>query len=150
MGALLLLLTSCGDEETRKEAKMAKGFVLPKGDAEKGKQAFIEMQCHRCHSVAGETFPNHSEPSKVRLHLGGEVYKVKTYGQLVTSVIHPDHVVSKDYLETLEKEKREGAESPMPSVNGEMTVEQMINIVEFLNSHYVKLEPEYEMPVYGP
>ena len=35
IGALLLLLASCGDEE----AKMAKGFVLPKGDVEKGKQA---------------------------------------------------------------------------------------------------------------
>ena len=67
IGALLLLLASCGDEE----AKMAKGFVLPKGDVEKGKQAFTEMECHRCHSVAGETFPDHGEPSKVRLHLGG-------------------------------------------------------------------------------
>ena len=127
MGALFLLLTSCGDKEAKKEAKMAKGFVLPKGDTEKGKQAFIEMQCHRCHSVAGETLPEHGEPSKVRLHLGGEVRKVKTYGELVTSVIHPKHVLAKDYLETLKKEEREGAESPMSSVNSRMTVEQMIS-----------------------
>ena len=75
---------------------MAKGFVLPSGDNEKGKQAFIELKCHQCHTVAGELLPENVEPSMVKLHLGGEVYRVKTYGQLVTSVIHPNHNLSKD------------------------------------------------------
>lgn len=143
----LFLLTACGD----KEAKEAKGFVLPEGNGEKGKEAFVALNCHQCHSVAGETFPKFEGDSKVMLHLGGEVHKVKTYGELVTAVINPKHVVSKDYLETIDKEEREGTNSPMSSFNDTMTVEQMIDIVEFLHSHYVKLEPAYEgPPYYGP
>lgn len=146
LACLIFMLAACGD----KEKKMAKGFVLPPGDNEKGKQAFIELKCHQCHTVAGELMPENVEPSMVKLHLGGEVYRVKTYGQLVTSVIHPNHNLSKDYLAGMEKEEREGAQSPMPSLVDQMTVQQMIDIVSFLNSHYVKLEPEYEVPYYGP
>ncbi len=143
---LFVLLVACGG----KEKKMAKGFVLPEGDLGKGKQAFIEMNCHQCHSVAGETLPEYGSPSEVQLHLGGEVYKVKTYGQLVTSIINPQHVISKGYLETLAKEKREGAVSPMPVMNDRMTVAQLIDIVAFLNSCYIKYEPEYDGMYYGP
>ena len=42
IGLAMVLFTACGD----KEKKMARGFALPKGDAEKGKQAFIELNCH--------------------------------------------------------------------------------------------------------
>lgn len=146
IACLLLMLVACGG----KEKKMAKGFVLPAGDVEKGKQAFIELKCHQCHSVAGELLPENVEPSMVKLHLGGEVYRVKTYGQLVTSVINPNHDLSKDYLLGVDKEQRQDAQSPMPSMVEQMTVDQMINIVAFLNAHYVKLEPEYEVPYYGP
>ncbi|MGB2403037.1 MAG: c-type cytochrome [Akkermansiaceae bacterium] len=143
---LLVILVACGG----KEKKMAKGFVLPSGDNEKGKQAFIELKCHRCHTVAGELLPEIVDPEIVKLHLGGEVYRVKTYGQLVTSVIHPNHKLAKDYLAGMDEEQRETAQSPMPSMVDQMTVRQMIDIVSFLNSHYVKLEPEYEVPYYGP
>ena len=146
IACLLVMLVACGN----KEKKMAKGFVLPSGDNEKGKQAFIELKCHRCHTVAGELLPENVDPSMVKLHLGGEVYRVKTYGQLVTSVINPNHNLSKDYLAGMDKEQRQGAQSPMPSMVDQMTVQQMIDIVSFLNSHYVKLEPEYEVPYYGP
>jgi L-cysteine S-thiosulfotransferase len=146
LACLLVMVVACGG----KEKKMAKGFVLPSGDNEKGKQAFIELKCHRCHTVAGELLPENVEPSKVKLHLGGEVYRVKTYGQLVTSVIHPSHNLSKDYLAGLDEDAKENAQSPMPSMVDQMTVQQMIDIVSFLNAHYVKLEPEYEVPYYGP
>lgn len=136
IGLSLVLLTACGD----KEKKMAKGFALPKGDAEKGKQAFVELNCHSCHTVAGEVFPEVERAIKAP-NLGGEVYRVKTYGGLVTSVINPKHTISKDW---------EGTTSPMPQMNTKMTVDQMINIVEFLNARYVKLQPEYEVPYYGP
>lgn len=147
LGILTLLLSACSD----KEAKQAKGFVLPEGDSMKGKQAFVELRCHRCHSVVGETFPALDGPSEEMLRLGGEVHKVKTYGQLVTAVINPEHVVSKEYLENQPEGERESTTSPMPSFNDTMTVEQMIDIVEFLHAHYVKLEPAYEgPPYYGP
>lgn len=134
-----LFLAACGDEEK----KNAKGFVLPEGDIARGKVAFTEMKCHRCHTVAGETLPKSGEESKLSIHLGGEVRKVKTYGQLVTSIMNPQHVLSSDYLETLKGDELKGADSPMPSMNDSMTVSQMIDIVEFLHARYVKLVPEY-------
>ncbi|MGB2011502.1 MAG: c-type cytochrome [Akkermansiaceae bacterium] len=134
---LLVSLVACGGRE---EKRNARGFVLPDGDTQKGKQAFIELNCHSCHTVAGEVLPEVERGLKAP-HLGGEVYRVKTYGELVTSVINPKHVISKDW---------DGAATPMPVVNDRMTVQQMIDIVAFLNAHYVKLEPEYEVPYYGP
>jgi len=135
--SLVVLLAACGGEER----KMSRGFSLPEGDTEKGKQAFLELQCHRCHTVAGEVLPDDVPRTIKAPNLGGELYRVKSYGELVTSVINPKHVISKDW---------EGLTSPMPVVNEKMTVQQMIDIVAFLNSRYVKLEPEYEVPYYGP
>lgn len=143
---MLLLLVACGD----KEAKMAKGFALPEGDIEKGKQAFIDMKCHQCHTVSGETLPEFSPPSQLQLRLGGEVRQIKTYGQLVTSIINPQHIVSDEYREKFGLEKKKDAASPMLAVNDRMTVSQMIDIVEFLNSRYIKYEPEYVGPDVGP
>ena len=130
------MLAACGD----KEKKMARGFALPEGDADKGKQAFVQLNCHSCHTVAGEVLPDMERSIKAP-NLGGEVYRVKTYGELVTSVINPQHVISRDW---------EGQTSPMPTVNSQMTVSQMIDIVAFLSSRYVKLDPEFEVPYYGP
>jgi len=134
MSLLWLFLVACGGEEK----KNAKGFVLPEGDAARGKVAFIEMKCHRCHTVAGESLPDFGESSQLSIHLGGEVRKVKSYGHLVTSIINPQHVVSKDYLETLKGDEQDGAVTPMPKMNESMTVSQLIDIVEFLNTSYVK------------
>ena len=33
------------------------------------------------------------------IHLGGKVYRVRTYGELVTAVIHPSHDIAKGYDE---------------------------------------------------
>jgi len=143
---LLMFLVACES----KEKKMAEGFVLPKGDIAMGKVAFAEMNCHSCHSVSDEKFPELVETSNVRLHLGGEDRKVKSYGGLVTSIINPTHIVSKEYLKSFDKELRDGVETAMPSVNDQMTVEQMVNIVEFLNSKYEKFESDVKLPYLGP
>ena len=68
--------------------------------------------------------------------LGGEVLRVRTYGELVTSIIDPTHIVSERF-KTIQPEQ--GALSPMPAYNKTMTVEQMVDIVSFL-------ERQYELP----
>ena len=122
-------------------AKSAKGFRLPDGDAAKGQKAFVELQCHTCHTVAGETeLPSPSETVKAPVLLGGEVAKVKTYGELVTSIIHPSHQLSPQ----LQKEWMEQAKlSPMGSFNHLMTVEQMIDLVAYLQPKYKQIEAEF-------
>ncbi len=130
---------------------MAKGFRLPEGEAERGKAAFLEMKCHQCHTVAGVVFPNADSPSPISLELGGVVRKVKTYGELVTSIIQPQHITSPEHLAKLGKSSEPGARSPMPSFNDTMTVTQMVDIVTFLHDHYQKAPPPgVNYPYYAP
>ena len=88
-----LFLCSCSQDR-----RQAKGFVLPKGDIEKGKSEFVNLGCHQCHTVANVKLPNPPKTSEVTFALGGEVSRVKTYGELVTSIIQPQHVLEPSIL----------------------------------------------------
>ena len=90
MAAVLTVFTvvSCGG------AKSGRGFHLPDGEVEKGRTAFIQLGCNQCHTVEGVDLPAHAVPGPVQVKLGGKVYRVKTYGQLVTSIIDPAHIVA--------------------------------------------------------
>lgn len=144
LAGIFLFLNSCGDKKERLEAKKNQGFRLPGGDEERGREAFIRLNCHQCHDVEGANLPEVEEQSGVRYALGGEVVKVKSYGELVTAIIQPQHVVSPDYLATIEGAEREGFKSPMPDYNETMTVRQMTDLVVFLHAHYKKYVPAYD------
>ena len=150
--AAMLTLASCGDKEEKMERKMEKGFRLPTGDEEDGRFTFIKLKCHACHSVVGVDLPEAENQSEgVHFVLGGEVRKVKTYGELVTAIIKPQHVVSKAYLATLEEEKREKTQlTPMPNLNATMTVQELTDLVAFLHDQYQKADPQYDVTPYGP
>ena len=49
----LFALTAC-DENAMMSST---GFRLPDGDAEAGRDAFLYMQCHQCHSIKGMELP---------------------------------------------------------------------------------------------
>lgn len=125
---ILLLAWGCAPA-----SKSSRGFRLPDGDVKRGEQAFRDLKCHRCHQVAGVETP---APEGFHLTLGGETRRVKTYGELVTSIINPSHVMSPFY----QKELAAAKESPMPRFTREMSVEQMIDLVAFLQSHYRLVE----------
>jgi hypothetical protein len=120
-----------------------RGFKLPEGDISVGQQSFVELGCHQCHIVTGAELPEYGVASPLTIEIGGEVIRVKTYGELMTSIVNPQHVIAQQYLNVLDVEDRKGAKSLMPSFNERMTVDQLINIVTFLNSHYEKVNPEY-------
>lgn len=145
--AALFVTVSCSS----KQEKMGKGFQLPAGDVERGKTAFVQLGCTRCHDVSGADLAPAAGISATHFKLGGEVRKVKTYGELVTAIIQPQHVVSSEYLETLEGEKPADAVSPMPDFNDKMTVRQLTDIVTFLHEHYRQVVPEgMNTPYYAP
>lgn len=133
---LVLLATGCG--------RSAVGFRLPEGDIEKGKAAFIELKCYSCHIVDGVQLPDHVVTKHKPVAIGGPVARVKTYGELVTSIIHPSHKLSE---EAKNEWAVDGKLSPMPNFNATMTVEQMIDIVAFLQSRYTQLVELYT-PLY--
>ena len=124
----------------------APGISVPiqQGDIDRGRQAFIDHQCHQCHSVAGVRLPALAGAGPVQLQLGGEVIAVRSYGELLTSIINPNHVVSESYRQQLQLEATVPLESPMPMPHIDtMSVRQLIDLVAFLDSRYVLIE-EYD------
>ncbi|MBT8087997.1 MAG: c-type cytochrome [Gammaproteobacteria bacterium] len=123
----------------------ARGFRLPDGDAQAGREAFLYMQCHQCHTLKGETLPVVPGENPPYVELGGQVTQVKTYGQLVTSIINPSHKLATGYAKEVVSE---GGESNMYIYNQHMTVQELIDIVMFLQPYYDVVVPEFRYPVY--
>ena len=137
MVTLLALAACTGD------AKPVKGFILPQGDIAQGEQVFIDFNCHGCHTIPGMEFPETEFEPPFILEIGGEVYRVKNYGELLTAVVNPDHIISLKYRAMLEQAERDTVISPMPYYGEHMTVAQLIDLVEFLHAQYTKLQPQY-------
>lgn len=131
--ALILFLIAACDPD----AKAAKGFSLPEGDPAIGKNVFKAMQCNNCHSIEGVEQVALSEDQVISVKLGGQVTRIKTYGELVTSVINPSHRIAHIYKP--ENTDSEG-NSTMRNYNEIMTVDQLIDLVSFLQSKY-ELKP---------
>lgn len=134
----LLALTACTGD-----AKPVKGFVLPQGDIAQGEQVFLDFNCNGCHTIPGKEFPPADFEPPFILEIGGEVYRVKNYGELLTAVVNPDHIISPKYKALLAQADREVIMSPMPYYGEEMTVAELIDLVEFLHAQYTKLQPKY-------
>jgi len=134
----LLALAACTGD-----AKPVKGFVLPQGDIAQGEQVFVDFNCHGCHTIPGMEFPEADFEPPFILEIGGEVYRVKNYGELLTAVVNPDHIISRKYRTLLEQADREVIISPMPYYGESMTVAELIDLVEFLHAQYTKLQPQY-------
>lgn len=117
------------------------GFPREAGDTAAGRQAFIDHQCHRCHSVAGERFPALAGADAPILELGGETIYVKSYADLMTSIINPDHRISERYRDQMVRRGIVPVDSPMPQPHVDtMTVRQLIDLVAFLDSKYQLIE----------
>jgi sulfur-oxidizing protein SoxX len=121
--------------------KSGRGFVFPEGNVARGEKAFIAMKCYVCHRVEGvPSLPAPTaSPEKVVI-LGGKVARLRTYGDLVTAVIHPSYALSEKLTDPSIQDPKD---TPMKSFNDTMTVTQMLDIVTFLQPHYQRLEPIY-------
>ena len=120
--------------------KSARGFRLPDGDAAKGQEIFVELQCISCHRISGLELPAPNAPGPVTVILGGETQTIKTYGELVSSIINPSHKLILGYPE---EEIAPQGKSLMTIYNDRMTVQQLIDLVAFLQSKYELVIPEY-------
>lgn len=124
-------------------ARMAQqGFRLPDGDPQAGREAFLYMQCNQCHTIEGMQLPTIPDKDPPYVELGGKVTKIKTYGELLTAIIYPSHKLADGYAEELVSED---GESRMYIYNEHMTVQELIDIVMFLQQQYDVVVPE---PVY--
>ncbi len=119
------------------------GFHLPlNGDVERGKAAFVELGCNSCHKVSGVDLPGPTATPPVPVKLGGQSSRRLSDAYLVTAMLEPNYHLApgpRDAAITA------GGHSRMPSFTDKMTVRQMVDIVAFLQSHYViqRLNPNY-------
>lgn len=117
------------------------GFPVGEGDTVAGRQAFIDHRCHQCHSVADERLPPLAGADRPILELGGPTAVVKSYAELTTSIINPNHAISERYRDQQLAKLQITVDSPMVRPNLDtMTVRQLIDIVAFLDSKYRTLE----------
>lgn len=137
LGSLILLaLTSCA---THPDYATQFRFPIEWGNIAEGQKAFVDLECHQCHTVNGVDMMSYEGASPVMLELGGTIVYAKTYADLVTSIINPNHVVSDEYLSMLPRDVRRGTTTIMP-FQDQMTVTQLIDLVMFLNSRYLLME----------
>ena len=113
------------------------GFRLPDGEPAAGRKAFVDLRCNTCHEVAG--VPVEYLEGIAHVTLGGETAHLRTYGELVTSIINPSHKVA--------PRDRDGALPDGQSVmsyaylNEVMTVQQLVDLVAFLQPTYEIVPP---------
>lgn len=127
---VLLALLLCGCESGPHSSN---GFRLPDGNAQKGKAAFVAYGCHTCHQVANSDLPKPTVQPPVPVILGGVVESPMTDGYLVTSIIYPSYRLAPYPKEQITAR----GESRMPHFSDKMTVQELTDIVAFLQSQYV-------------
>ncbi len=138
--AAAMLLSACDEDKVMSE----RGFRLPEGDAQAGRETFLYMQCNQCHTIKKEELPiiPGTEPY---VELGGVVTHVKTYGELVTAIVNPSHKLADGYAKDLVSE--DGV-SNMYLYNNYMTVQELTDLVRFLQPHYDIAPPQYQYRIY--
>jgi sulfur-oxidizing protein SoxX len=120
-----------------------KGFVLPRGNADHGLDVFVQFNCHHCHSIPDVVLPDRGFDPPFVVTLGGEVQRVKNYGELLTAIVYPDHIISPKYRNLLMQAGKNPDLTPMPYFGDSMTVTQLTDLVEFLHGQYKRLMPVY-------
>jgi mono/diheme cytochrome c family protein len=141
VAALALAAAAC--ESGRHSAT---GFRLPNsGDVERGKIAFVALECNSCHEVSGVDLARPTVEPPVPVKLGGETARQTTDGYLVASIINPSHVVT-GYPRNLVAVAN--GQSRMPDFGERITVQQLTDIVTFLQSRYTVRSPSNNPPAW--
>lgn len=142
--AILVATTMLGSGCDEDKMMSERGFRLPEGNAQAGRETFLYMQCNQCHTIKNENLPGiaGAEPY---VELGGSVTQVKTYGELVTAIINPSHKLADGYAED---QVSEDGVSNMYVYNGFMTIQELTDLVMFLQPHYDVVPPQFQYRVY--
>lgn len=140
--ASIVLLVGCGSGNPR----AASGFRLPDGTPDAGRLAFEQLRCTTCHHAFDPSAQATPTPAG-KVSLGGPVTRVKTYGELVTSVINPSHRIAPG---TDPAVVAPAGRSVMEDarLNDVMTVRQLIDLVAYLQTLYPVVPPDIDPYVY--
>jgi hypothetical protein len=125
----------CRQRSPREEDKSERGFALPDGSPESGREAFVALRCYACHEVDGleGELPRPVANPQTGVKLGGLAMREPADGELVTSIVNPSH---KLYPAGEGERIASGEGSRMANLNESMTVQNLIDIVAFLHERY--------------
>jgi mono/diheme cytochrome c family protein len=104
-------------------------FLVPPGDAAKGRAVFVTMECFACHEVKSEEFPQNTkrdrEPGPELTGMGSH-HPAEYFAE---SIMNPNRVIVQGPGYT-------GADglSKMPSYSETMTLQQLVDVVAYLKS----------------
>lgn len=134
LSGLFFVLASCNFGPNS-----GRGFSLPEGDVAKGRATFVELECNGCHTVGDIEHIAGHEGLDINVQLGGQVTSIKTYGDLMTSVINPSYKAGWRYTDR--NTAAEDRVSMMVVDNETMTVRQLVDLVTYLESNYQYVPP---------
>lgn len=121
------------------------GFRLPAdGNVERGKAAFVALECHGCHEVSGVELPPPTVDPPVPVVLGGMALNEISDGYLAASIINPSYRLAPYLKEHITA----GGKSRMPEYADRMTVRQLTDLVAFLQSRYTVQRGPSKYPYY--
>lgn len=107
-------------------------FTLPKGDPVQGRKIFVEMECHKCHEIRGETFPGTAKGEKEvgpELSQMAGMHPVEFFAE---SIVNPNAVIDAD-----DKQKGylgDDDRSKMPDYSDLITIKQVADLSAYLAS----------------
>lgn len=112
---------------------------FPPGNVERGREAFVALECHACHRVQDVEIAAHPSPSSLTVALGGHTPRIETYGDLITAIVNPSHRLARSYRAAVGR----GGASPMAAqfLNEVMTTQQLVDLAAFLHTEYDYIPP---------
>jgi len=122
LGTLSML--ACAQYES--DDYQATMLLLPEGEPDAGRTAFLSLGCASCHTVAWDPdlpAPVSATPGP---QLGLDVDKIGP-GGLATSIVAPSHKVAEEY-----RRQAGSARSPMTDYTRTMTIRQLADLVAYL------------------
>lgn len=118
-------------EELHRLGGVPRGWklLLPPGDSEEGKRAYVAMKCFTCHETKGEHFPQEAKkPGDVGPELTG-IGRHHPAEYFAEAILNPNRVI-------IEGPGFTGPDglSKMPDYTDTMTLKQLIDLVAYLKS----------------
>jgi hypothetical protein len=113
---------------------------FPLGNVERGREAFVALECHACHRIQDvQLTPPATTPTSFDVVLGGHTPRIETYGDIITAIVNPSHRLARSYREAAGR----GEASPMAAqfLNDVMTTQQLVDIAAFLRTEYDYIPP---------
>lgn len=129
-----IVLVAVGLVACNKTAESPAGFYLPQGDAKVGQALIHKYQCLSCHTIVSlAPKPDLIDNAKFSITLGGKSTRVKTYADLLTSIINPSHKLAVGFHVN---PVQENGVSKMTNYNDIMTVTELVDLVTYLQANY--------------